>query len=282
MQSTQKIVINTIENERIKGILERKDFIFFNHQHASWRANDKLTTAIFYKNGTFLLQGEQKSIDFLLKIVSNSISPVNEAAVLGLDESGKGDYFGPLVLAGAVISKENCDQITTLGVMDSKKLTDPSITNIFSKLKEIIYFKIRIIEPDEYNRLYREHKNLNHLMASEYKNLIGQFNESKYNKIILDKFSASEKENEEIKKASKKEFIIVERAEKNISVAAASIIARFYFIDWLEKCSQKLPKGSGKEAGELFSRLKNTLNQTEFEKIAKAHFKEQNRQLSLY
>jgi ribonuclease HIII len=275
-----KLILKQGQKDSVKQLLSSKGFTFSSHQHAFWRASKNGLSIIFYEKGTLLFQGSESSVKESLAwfpgAEENTANP--SVSILGLDESGKGDYFGPLVLAGAIVTPENFQQIKDLGVVDSKKLSDSQIQKIFNGLKDKILFKVRIILPEDYNPLYARLTNLNLLMVSEYKNLIARFDLDSYDKIILDKFSQSESQNKEIRKASPKEMLIIEKGEANLSVAAASIIARFYFIQWfpeIEKSKRlSLPKGSGRESGELFSRLKTSLKPEEFQAIAKSHFKE--------
>ena len=41
---------------------------------------------------------------------------------IGTDESGKGDFFGPLVIAGVLVDEKNAQHFLNLGIKDSKKL----------------------------------------------------------------------------------------------------------------------------------------------------------------
>ena len=146
----------------------------------------------------------------------------------------KGDYFGPLVLAGAIVLPENTGIIKRLGVADSKTLTDISMRTMIDEIRKRSVAIVRIIEPIEYNALYDRYGNLNILMQEEYIKLIRSFPSEKFQKVILDKFSQSEDQNRRIRKATVHPMDIEEKAEKHLPVAAASILARCAFTDWLE------------------------------------------------
>ena len=290
MPETRKILVSPALAPKARALLGSSGYSFFDHEHAFWRAAKDGATVVFYKKGTLLFQGNDvavKSAQGLLSgVMGISFSFVDKAApgpcaqktTLGLDESGKGDYFGPLVLAGAAVSPENSQKLSALGVMDSKKLSAGSIETLASEIEALVPFRVRIIMPEEYNRLYAGFGNLNLLMVDEYKKLIAGFDPNSYESVILDKFSASAAQNEEIRRSVSKEMTIVERAESNIPVAAASILARRYFVKTIGligvEFGLELPLGSGPHSGGLFTRLKSKMPRGEFEKIAKAHFKE--------
>jgi ribonuclease HIII len=269
----------------VKEMLRNYGFRFADQEHAFWHAETGGSHVIFYRNGTVLLQGRDPAGEKWYRELTGgdadeTFGPAGagkQDKVLGLDESGKGDYFGPLVLAGAVVSVKDEKALKTAGVEDSKNLYDSKIKSVFLKLKEKTEFQVRVIEPEEYNELYSVHKNLNRLMMDEYKKLIGKFSLKKYDRIILDQFSSSDKQNQDLKNSLSKEILIVTKGESNTSVALASIVARYHFIDWIAKASGRLgfevPIGSGPLSGDLFRRLKNGGDRKLFLSVAKAHFK---------
>lgn len=273
IQKTIKIPVEPIENELLKGILKTKGFDFKDHQYAYFRAQNGKITVILYKNQNLLLQGDEKEVDSFFGFLNESLTFNRvELDVLGLDESGKGDLFGPLVLAGVIIKKHD-SFIEKAGVEDSKNLSDNKIKEIFDSLRDKIIFKVRVIEPEEYNKLYENYKNLNKLMINEYKELIKSFDEKDYKKIVLDKFSLSRLQMEEIKSNLSKPIEIYVRAERHFSVALASIVARYYFLEWFEKNNLPLMKGCSTEVVDFFNKLKKTQTHKELRKFAKLHFK---------
>lgn len=292
MPLPSKIVLIPSSQNGVRDFLENKGFQFSSQDHTFWHAQSGGLHIIFYKSGSVVLQGNSGQCEKWIELLrpfqkgNGTVSPggsgkkghlLRNGAVLGLDESGKGDYFGPLVLAGAVVSDKDMDMVMKAGVADSKKLTDNTIGRIFRELSGKMVYRVRVIEPAEYNRLYNHHKNLNRLMMDEYRKLIESFKEKEYDRIILDKFSSSDRQNGELQRSLKKEITIVVRAEENPSVALASIIARYYFVEWINTRSEKygldIPIGSGPLAGDLFRRLKNSKDHEKFLAIAKAHFK---------
>ncbi len=268
-QKTIKIPVEPIQNEILRNILEKEGFEFKNHQYAYYRAQNKKVTVILYENQNLLIQGEDVEVDRFFHFVREKLTLNRvETGVLGLDESGKGDLFGPLVLAGAIINEDD-GFIEKIGVDDSKNLSDERIKKIFNQLGNRVIYKVRIIEPKEYNRLYREYGNLNRLMVGEYKRLIKEFDEKFYKKIVLDKFSISKLQIEELKEGLNKPIEIYAKAERNPCVALASIIARYHFLEWFEKNNLPLVKGCNEES----LSLKATLNPAILPELIKLHFK---------
>lgn len=269
----------------IRQKLTTEGFAFFDNNNAFWRAKKGKETVVFFKKGSLMIQGgqaETQHIEKLLgieKLISEITAPQLEIPantnILGLDESGKGDFFGPLVLAGAVLNNSKIYDIVDL--QDSKTLTDKKIESVFPKLTPLIKWKVAVLEPSEYNRLYARHANLNHLMIEQYIKLIQNSPANTFEYIILDKFSQSNKQNNTIRQQAGFPITITERAEVYPAVAAASIIARYHFIKWIKNKSAELnidlPLGSGTNAKALFIKLKMTLSPDDFASIAKTHFK---------
>jgi ribonuclease HIII len=280
--ATKKITITPSRQKEFAKSLKAMNFKFFANEYAFWRAKSNDVSIIFYKNGSVLFQGSESAIKNIFPDTGGILSHEQidlsiEYPVMGLDESGKGDYFGPLVLAAAILDRKSENEAVRDGVMDSKKLTDKSVRMIQSLIKDKIIHKIRVIEPAEYNNIYKGYGNLNLLMISEYMKLTGSFDALSYRSIILDKFSKSREQNNSFMKSKRVNIIIVEKAEIYPAVAAASIFARFHFIEWIEKKSAELgitlPTGSGRAASDLYLKLKSKMSPREFEGIAKSHFK---------
>jgi ribonuclease HIII len=279
---SKKISLDPSKQNEISGILKEKNFIFLDNDHAFWRAKSKDLSVIFYKNGSLLLQGNENSINRIIDSFEGFLSPPQENngfvyPVLGLDESGKGDYFGPLVLGAAILDIPGEKEAAKKGVMDSKKISDRSIIEIYHGIKDSFIHETMIIEPPEYNYLYKKYGNLNILMTDSYLKLVRKFQSRPFKTVILDKFSQSEARNSAFRKEIKCETFITEKGERFPAVAAASIFARYSFIEWIENKSAQLgftlPKGCGSDAARLFLRLKSELPVEKFESLAKSHFK---------
>jgi len=205
--------------------------------------------------------------------------------IIGTDESGKGDYFGPLVAAGILIDESIASRLRSLEVKDSKLLKDHAVTKLSSKIKEICTGKFSIIEisPDTYNELYeqfrREDKNLNTLLAWGHAKAIEEIlSRNICYKAISDQLADEKYILSKLQERGKLiDLIQMPKAEQNIAVAAASIIARDRYLEKLAKLSKEfkvdLPKGASQnviEAGKLFVERH---GEEKLRKVAKLHFK---------
>ncbi len=288
--SMTSIKINPQKQSDFKRVLEESGFDFLPHQYAFWRAKKGKTTVIFYEKGTLLIQGSEsecKKIQNLLfyypsPLVKESnkktlLSLSNLTRTIGMDESGKGDCFGPLVLAAAIVDKSLEQKIQKFGVTDSKKLPDSRILSLSETLKSLIPNEVRVILPGEYNPLYSKTKNLNLLLTQEYRNLLRKMKTSNYNSAILDDYSLSAKQKQLIHQAADMQVLIIKEAEQYPSVAAASILARAAFVSALRNLEKQnnlsLPKGSGLAAQEKWLHYRKTMSEESFARIAKTHFK---------
>jgi ribonuclease HIII len=168
---------------------------------------------------------------------------------IGVDESGKGDFFGPLVVAACYVGPEHLAELD--GVKDSKKLTDQQALALATKIKAVCPHSVIAIGPEKYNELYSKFRNLNTLLAWGHARAIENVLENQpADLIISDQFAAG---GGVVKKAlyekgRQAQFVSRVRAESDIAVAAASILARAEFLrklEWLGKEFEiKLPKGA--------------------------------------
>jgi len=200
---------------------------------------------------------------------------------IGTDESGKGDYFGPLVIAGVYLNPEAGKFLKALGVRDSKELTDYQIKQYTSEIKKMneIIFDVVLISPEKYNQLYEKVGNLNRLMgwahARVIENLLGKCNADE---VISDKFG-----NEKLildalqEKGRSINLKQITKAEKFTAVAAASIFARDAVIRWFSSQSKKyeldIPKGSSTDVEKFAKRFLEKHGEVEIRKMVKIHFK---------
>lgn len=196
---------------------------------------------------------------------------------IGVDESGKGDFFGPLVIAACYVGPEHLAELD--GVKDSKKLTDKQALAISNKIRAVCPHSVIAIGPAKYNELYAKFKNLNTLLAWGHARAIENVLELQpANLVISDQFAAG---GHAVKRALYEKGKAVEfrsqvRAEADIAVAAASILARAEFLRRLQKLGEEfglpLPKGATNviSTGKQFVAK---FGPTELGKVAKMHFK---------
>jgi ribonuclease HIII len=198
---------------------------------------------------------------------------------IGTDESGKGDYFGPLVVAGVFLEDKQQSVLRELGVKDCKGLSDNRVRELAEILKQGYTHSIVAIGPEKYNELYEKLRNLNKLLAWGHARVIEN---------ILAKVPCSQAITDQfgdrlyvikalMKKGRAIELIQRPKAEEDPAVAAASILARAEFLKRLFFLSKDLgvdlPKGSSPLAEETGLKLVKLQGIEALARAAKIHFK---------
>lgn len=178
---------------------------------------------------------------------------------IGTDEAGKGDYFGPLVSAAVYVDGGIAAKLRQLGVRDSKTLSDKRLRGLAKKIRELAdgKFAVTPINPRKYNELYeqfrRDGKNLNSLLAWGHGRSIDNLLNAASSKRVPAKYVVVGQfaDKHYIEQRTERAGIPIHqrhRAEADIAVAAASILARDGFLQWLERMSERtqipLPKGA--------------------------------------
>lgn len=198
---------------------------------------------------------------------------------IGTDESGKGDYFGPLVIAGFYLPKGQADVLRELGVKDSKRTSDNRVREIAEILKQNYVHAVIAVGPERYNELYADFRNLNKLLAWGHARAIENILEKvDCRKAITDQFgNKSLVLNALMKKGRAIELVQHPRAEEDMAVAAASILARAEFLKRLHLLSREvgaeLPKGASAAVDAAAVRLVAAHGSGILGKVAKTHFK---------
>ncbi len=242
---------------------------------------------LHYPNATLNIE------DFLASemVAREPTSPVKDAANpvalphIGTDESGKGDYFGPLVIAGVWVDEALQESLAQLGVRDSKKLTDRQCQGLAAKIRELCQGKYHVVEisPDKYNQLHeqfvREKKNLNHLLAWGHARAIESvLTRQACNQAIADQFGDEKYiASKLMEKGKTLKLLQTPKAERFIAVAAASVLARDHFLSRLSQLSNEagltLPKGASPAVIEAGKQIVHNHGADTLRKFAKLHFK---------
>jgi len=208
-------------------------------------------------------------------------TPSRHASIerIGIDESGKGDYFGPLVIAAVFVDATTQGELALMQVRDSKKISDGRILELAPDIKAICPHSLIAIGPQKYNELYAKIKNLNRLLAwGHAKALENLLDRVSCERAISDQFGNERLILNALQEKGRK--IVLEqrtKAESDLAVAAASIIARAEFLIRLKRLSEEvgttLPKGAS-PAVELAGRMIVRKHGRErLGSVAKLHFK---------
>ena len=248
-----------------------------------------------YLNGKIVIAGSNENkrkeiIAFLdtlqaEKHIKNNkeYAPIDVSGVrIGTDEVGKGDYFGPLVIAGVLADESQILKMENLGIKDSKSLSDTTVQNFAVQIKKVVGAKkytVIVIGPAKYNTLHQQMKNVNKILgwghARAIENLLKNNQDCK--KAISDQFGDMRFiENSLMKHGKQIELIQTPKAEREISVAAASIVARSEFLTRIVEMSRNykidFPKGAT-DVIPTAEKFVATYGSDALADVAKIHFK---------
>jgi len=204
-------------------------------------------------------------------------------ARIGTDEAGKGDFYGPLITAGFFVdSIETEDDLRKMGVCDSKKLNDKEIAELAKKLHAKYKNNIAIMRPsvEKYNELYSKFKNLNILLGWAHAKVIEEL-KTRFGQIKLanvDKFADKSLISRHLTNFSDLKIDAMVKGEDNdIAIAAASIIARSYFVGKMHELSQnfgiKIPLGANSIVKTIGKQFIEKHGRENLKYVAKLHFK---------
>lgn len=201
-------------------------------------------------------------------------------AHIGVDEAGKGDYFGPLTVAAVHVTPETALELIRLGVRDSKNMSDAVIADLALKIRERCANVVQVLTPSEYNTAYQYHRNLNRLLAEAHASVIQTLVEKTgCRQVIADQFA----EPHVLETALQKQGLKVDleqrtKGEADVAVAAASILARESFVaaieDFRARAEMDIPLGSSSpKVVEVGRVIVQRWGPGALERIAKLNFK---------
>lgn len=282
----------TLVDKLLQGLREQ-DFELSTPPHTRFQGKKKGITCTLYTSGKLVVQGKEMNafIEFYLEPeILGAFTFTHPATVeeipaiphIGIDESGKGDFFGPLCIAGVYADGKGIAELQRIGVKDSKALTDARINQIAPKIKAACLFHLVRINPTKYNQLYPQFNNLNRMLAWGHATAIEQLVEQSGCPVVtIDQFA---NESVVITALKRKKLNIHltqrHRAEEDVVVAAASILARHAFLEGLEKLSQEmgftLPKGASAATIAAGRKVLTKWGEEGLVRVSKTHFKTYN------
>jgi ribonuclease HIII len=208
-----------------------------------------------------------------------ALSDIEGNALIGTDESGKGDYFGPLVIAAVYAVPEEKQKLRRLGVDDSKKLKDSKIAVMAKEIKLLCRHEIVVVENPRYNELYAKIGNLNRLLAWGHARVIENIlSDTECSLALSDQFGNPELiQNALMERGSKIHLEQRHRAEENVVVAAASVLARNEFVERMKELEDKynmiFPKGASDLTVTAAREFVSRYGHDAIGDVAKLHFK---------
>jgi ribonuclease HIII len=281
--------------EKLRGLLQERGWKFEARPYTLFFAQkDKVTVAVYEKGPKIVVSGKgtEEFVQFTLEpeVLGEAklgydevLNPAMFEPHFGIDESGKGDFFGPLVIAGAFTDREIARHFMQAGIQDSKRIgSDQRIRDLARMIRETpgAYTSVVAIGPERYNELYRKFGNLNKLLAWGHARVIENLLEAhpECPRALSDQFANPRL----IQRAllEKGRGIILDqrtKAESDVAVAAASILARERFINWLRDAKKtfgkELPRGASGAVKTAARELVAAHGAEVLTRAAKTHFK---------
>ena len=279
---------------KLRALLRAEGYKFETRPYTLYFAQrDKLTIAVYEKGPKLVVQGRgtEDFVKFRLEpeILGEAklgyeevLNPEMFEPHFGIDESGKGDFFGPLVIAGVYVDRDLARQFQQIGVADSKRISsDKRIRDLAAAIRKSGSAQSVVsIGPERYNSLFLKIGNLNRLLAWGHARVIENLSQLRPEcpRALSDKFADVRVLQRAI--MEKGRTLALEqrtKAESDFAVAAASILAREKFIDWLDTAGKRLgvalPRGVSASVKEAARRVIEVAGRDALGTVAKMHFK---------
>ena len=280
---------------KLRGLLEELGFEFAPKPYTIFFGQkNKLSVAVYEKGPKVLVQGKgvEEFVQFELepRILGEAKLGYEEVHTpemfqphFGVDESGKGDFFGPLVISGVYVDAGIARKFLDAGVQDSKRIgSDARIRALADSIRKdsLGLVDTVLIGPERYNDLYEKFGNLNKLLGWGHARVIENLLEKKPDcpRSLSDQFADARVIQQSLLQHGRK--INIEqrtKAESDVAVAAASILAREAFINWLERLGKtlgtKLGRGVSTDVKEAAAKLVEAKGPGILRELAKVHFR---------
>ena len=272
--------------------------------YAVFQADEADTVVTLYNSGKAVFQGISADIDANMwkemekhlnpnkkvdmkvagekKNENKKINPkIYNANTIGSDEVGTGDYFGPIVVTAAYVTKDDINFLETLGIRDSKKMTDEHILKTVPQIIKHIPYYTMMLTNEEYNEKYGN-VNMNAMKAILHNKVLTEMAKKypNYDYIVIDQFAEKYVYYNYLKNIPnvQRDLTFITKAEVQcLSVAGGAVISRYIFLKEMEKLSKKynlnIPKGAGSKVDEVGKTIVSKYGQDELKKIAKLNFK---------
>lgn len=292
-QNTISLKLSNEQVDVLKNVLKEKGWKEqdINNEYVALRmGNENGSVCTLYTSMKVVFQGKEDFKDIVEKLEGNmgSVTGNDErfdiTPHLGVDEVGKGDYFGPLVVVACFVDKAFLKRIKGLGIGDSKKISDGRIRSIYEDIRDYPYYYVSIVKPEQYNERIKELKNVAILLAKEHSKVIemglGDLKSKgiECTEVVIDQFSSKKSRVvDELGPLGKDvKFVQFHKGENDIAVACASVIARAIFLEQLDRMNDEYYFTFPKGASNVISAAREFVKKNgvdELEKVAKTSFK---------
>jgi len=291
--------LNDADAAALKTWLEQNGFEFREVPYARFAAAKEKLNLVFYESGKLVVQGKgtQEFIEFVLEpqILQEAklgyeevLNPDLLLARMGVDESGKGDFFGPLCVAGVYVNEKVVREWKTSGIRDSKNISSDKRIGELAELIRKTPGCVHTVVPignEAYNRLYAKMRSVNTLLAWGHARVIENLMLQQHRmdpapvRAISDQFASSKDVVAKALMSLGRNIDLVQRhkAEEDLAVAAASILARDEFVRRLHALEKEygvtLPKGASAAVDAAAKAFVEKYGPEKLAKVAKMHFR---------
>lgn len=260
--------------------------------YAIFQADEADTIITLYESGKVMFQGVTADVDAnmwreidgqSLQNKENNSNNYYYANVVGSDEVGTGDYFGPIVVTATYVRKEDLAYLESLGIRDSKKMDDEKILKVAKEIVKKIKYRSILIDNKEYNATHSKEQNMNKIKAILHNKVLYQLiKEEKptYDYIIVDEFAKENRYYDYLKgipNVQRNITFLTKAEDKNLAVACASIISRYLFLKAFDQLSDELhiplPKGASPLADNIGEEIVSKYGPDKLKEVAKLNFK---------
>lgn len=286
-------VLDPQEGRQLSDALHNAGYEFCNLQHAVFQARGEGVVVSLYKSGKLVVQGKGAEAWHTQYMGGKEVAPSKKASSekapggfppssesIGSDEAGKGDTFGPLVVAAVAIAEDKAELLQSSKVADSKTIDDQRIRVLGPWIRENFDFEVRCLMPTEYNQEWQNAgSNVNTLLTQLHFDCLRALqSRSGFSNIVVDRFAPSCPVGKRLHAISSGLNVVeVPRAEAHLAVAAASVVAREQFLIGMEELSSTwamtIPRGSGSPVPPALGKFLQRHSAGELGQVAKVHFK---------
>ena len=293
--TTYTKALTSAQANDLKMVLAHEGWTFETKPYCLFVATKGKVNVLVYEKGPKVVVQGKDTEDFVLNVLEPQVlkqaelgyeevnHPEMFAEHIGVDESGKGDFFGPLVIAGVWVDTAIVHQLREVGAVDSKRITsDNKIAELARQITSIpgIGYDVIVLQPPKYNELYGKFKNLNRLLAwghsTVIENLLGK--RPGCARAVSDQFADPAVLERALKSRGRAiELVQRTKAESDPAVAAASILARDRFVNWMkyggEYYGGELPKGVSTLVKDRARTIASEHGNDALRALSKTHFK---------
>ncbi len=305
--TSHTVKITDAQASTLESIIRDGSFELRNVPYARFSGTKKDLNVTFYESGKLVIQGKgtREFIEFVLEPqvlgearlgYEETLQPELLDPRIGVDESGKGDFFGPLCVAGVYVNAKVIEAWKALGIKDSKNIgSDKRIRELADKIVETpgCVTTVVPIGPEAYNRMHKINGSVNRVLAWGHARVIENLMLQRHRmnplpiRAISDQFAKDKSTVAKALMSLGKEIELIQRhrAEEDIAVAAASILARNEFVKRMERLGQEfgmeLPKGASAGVEAVGREFVTKHGADALPKVAKMHFRTSYRVLGL-